>query len=344
MGQMSFFSETDRLESLSRLGDPLERLDRMIPWEEFRPVLARVREKERKSKAGRRPFDLVLMFKTLVLQSLYNISDEQLEFQIRDRLSFMRFLGLRIEDRVPDATTVWRFREALKDLELTEKLFHRFNTYLEHEGYVAKGGQIIDASLVPVPVQRNSREENAQIKCGEVPKDWNKHKRAQKDTEARWRTKNGKHTFGYENHINVDAAHKFVHRYAVTPANVHDSLLFDEVLDPDNHDPQVWADSAYRSAEREEALQAVGYESHIHEKGQAGRPLNAVQQQRNRERSRIRVRVEHVFGHMQNSMGGKLVRTIGLARAQVKIGLRNLTYNLQRFVQLRRGAHVPVAA
>lgn len=345
MGQRSFFDLENRLQSVSQMGDPLERLAAAIPWECFRPLLAQVHEKARKSNAGGKPLDVLLMFKVLILQSLYNLADAQVEYQIRDRLSFARFLGLGIEDEVPDATTVWRFRERLKELGLIEPLFDRFGDYLAAEGYQAKQGQIVDASIIPVPLQRNSREENRRIKAGEVPEDWSAAKRAQKDVEARWTKKRGKSTFGYKNHIDVDAAHLFVRTFAVTPAQVHDSQVFDDLIDPDNADPEVWADSAYRSEATEAVLADAGYASHICEKGQAGKPLSAEQQANNRQRSQIRARVEHVFGCQQNSLGGKLIRTIGLARARVKIGLRNLTYNLMRYLQItqhRRG--VPAAA
>ena len=292
--------------------------------------------KERKSRAGRKPFDVVLMFKLLILQTLYNLGDDQLEYHVRDRLSFARCLGLRLEDRVPDATTVWRFRERLKELALTERLFKGFDDLLGRHGYHARGGQIIDASIVPVPIQRNPREENERIKQGDIPEDWSEAKREQKDVDARWTRKRGKSSFGYKNHIGVDAEHKLIRTYTSTAANVHDSQVFDERIDPDNADSGVWADSAYRSAETEAVLENAGYESHINEKGQSNRALDEEQNARNRERSKIRSRVEHVFGFQQNSMGGKLIRTIGAARASVKIGLMNLTYNIARFTQLEK--------
>lgn len=345
MGQRSFFDVENRLQSVSKMGDPLERLAAAIPWERFRSLLAPVHEKERKSNAGRKPLDVVLMFKVLILQSLYNLADEQVEYQIRDRLSFARFLGLGIEDEVPDATTVWRFRERLKALGLIEPLFDRFGDHLAAEGFQAKQGQIVDASIVPVPIQRNSREENRRIKEGDVPQDWSEAKREQKDVDARWTKKRGKSYFGYKNHIDVDAEHKLIRTFAVTPANVHDSQVFDALIDADNADSGVWADSAYRSEDTEAVLADAGYTSHICEKGHAGQPLSPEQEANNRRRSKVRSRVEHVFGFQQNSMGGKLVRTIGLARAEVKIGLMNLTYNLMRYLQLtkhRKGA--PAAA
>lgn len=345
MGQRSFFDVEDRLQSVSKMGDPLERLATVIPWESFRPLLMKVHEKERKSNAGRKPIDLVLMFKVLIVQTLYNLADEQVEYQIKDRLSFARFLGLGIEDSVPDATTIWNFRERLKELELMEILFDRFSDHLAAEGYQAKQGQIVDASIVPVPIQRNSREENRRVKNGEVPQDWSEAKREQKDVQARWTKKNAKSYFGYKNHIDVDVEHKLIRTFAVTPANVHDSKVLDDLIDPDNEGPGVWADSAYRSEETEAVLEQAGYESHICEKGQAGQPLSAEQEARNRKRSKVRSRVEHVFGFQQNSMGGKLIRTIGLARAEVKIGLVNMTYNLMRYLQLnKRREGAPTAA
>ncbi|QQO56058.1 MAG: IS5 family transposase [Thiohalocapsa sp. PB-PSB1] len=336
MPQPSSFDIDRRLESISRMGDPLERLAAEIPWELFRPLLEKVHEKERKSAAGRKPLDVVLMFKILILQSLYNLADEAIEYQIRDRLSFMRFLGLQLCDNVPDCTTVWRFRERLKELELIKPLFDRFGDYLAQAGLQARNGQIIDASIVRAPIQRNSRDENRRINAGEVPEDWDEHKRRQKDTDARWTKKHGKSYFGYKNHIDVDAEHKLIRDDETTAANVHDSQVFDDIIDPENADPQVWADSAYRSEATEAALSGAGYESHICEKGQSNQPLSDEQQAANRRRSKVRSRVEHIFGFQQNSMGGKLIRTIGKARAEVKIGCMNLTYNLMRYLQLTK--------
>ncbi len=228
---------------------------------------------------------------------------------------------------------------------MLKSLFNCFDDVLAAEGYQARQGQLIDASIVPVPIQRNRREENRQLKNGEVPDDWSGAKRAQKDVDGRWTGKRGKHYFGYKNHIGVDAEHKLIRTFATTPAHVHDSRVFDDLIAPDNEDPGVWADSAYRSEETEQVLEDAGYESHICEKGQRDQPLRDEQQANNRTRSKIRSRVEHVFGFQENSMGGKFIRTIGLARAEVKIGLMNLTYNLMRYLQLTKGREgTPAAA
>ncbi len=342
-----FFDMDERLSKLSVLGDPLIELKKMIDWEAFRGDIEIAREKERKSAAGAKPIDAVLMFKILVLQQLNNLSDDRIEYQIRDRLSFMRFLGLNLEDRVPDAKTVWLFRETLKRRGMGEMLFMRFDEQLAARGLIAKGGQMIDATFVEVPKSRNRREDNAKLKAGEIPEGWDKddaatkHMRCQKDTDARWTKKNHETHFGYKNHINADARNKLIRAYAVTAASVHDSQVFDELLDhtkdEDGDKRAVYADSAYRSKETEEQLRADGIASQVCEKGTRGKPLTHEQKASNREKSKTRVRVEHVFG-AQAQMGGHLVRTIGMARARVKIGIMNLVYNMRRYVLLCRGA------
>ena len=333
----------ERTAKLTQMGDPLVGLNEQINWEAFRSDLARMHEKERKSNAGARAIDVVLMFKVLVLQQLHNLSDDRIEYQIRDRLSFMRFLGLQLEDRVPDAKTVWLFRERLKEMKLVEVLFARFHEQLAVQGYVARAGQMIDATFVEVPRQRNAREENAKIKAGETPADWQEESAKpmlrQKDVEARWTKKNNERHYGYKNHINADQGHKLVHSYKVTDAAVHDSQVFEALLDQaaDENDKKraVYADSAYRSKLQEEKLATDNITSQICEKGARNHPLTEEQKESNKNKSKVRARVEHVFG-AQAQMGGHIVRTIGLLRAQVKIGMMNLVYNMVRLGQLLR--------
>ena len=259
-------------------------------------------------------------------------------YQVRDRLSFMRFLGLGLEDRVPDAKTVWLYREALAQAGKVEELFNQFDGYLARQGYVARGGQILDASIVPVPRNHNTRDENAAIKNGDVPEDWKDKpaKRSQKDTDARWTKKHGKSHYGFKNHVNADRKHKLVRRYHVSDAAQHDSQAVDHLLTQGNTGAGVWADAAYRAEEMEAKLRARGLKSHIHRKGKRGQPLTEQAKLSNRTKSSVRVRVEHIFGAQTNDMGGTLVRTIGLVRAKAKIGMKNLAYNMRRLVQLRR--------
>lgn len=339
MGQMGFFDVANRYAGLDAKNEPLVKIDALVQWEVFRARLEaawRKPEGDRKSAVGRKPWDAVVMFKAIVLCELYNLSDDQVEYHLRDRLSFMRFLGLGLEDGVPDAKTVWLYREQLARQGMIEKLFEEFDGYLKERGYLAMGGQIIDASIVPVPKQRNSRDENAKIKDGGTPKDWENRpaKRSQKDTDARWTKKHGKSHYGYKNHVNVDRRHKLVRRYKVTDAAVHDSRVLDDVLDADNTASGVWADSAYRSAEIEAKLEEKGLNSRVQRKGHRNKPLSEREKRGNKTRSKVRARVEHVFGAQSNDMGGTLMRSIGLARARARIGLKNLAYNMRRLVQL----------
>lgn len=333
MGQKGFWDLEQRQQKLNKKKNVLVTLNQMIPWERFRELLESAREKPRKSNAGRKPTDAILLFKLLILQQLYNISDEELEYQVNDRLSFMQFLGLSLEDAVPDATTLWLFRQQLTDSGKVSEIFEQFEGYLRWQGYVAQGGQIIDATLIPVPKQRNKREENQQIRQGEIPQDWQEqpHKLAQKDVEARWTKKNGVSYFGYKNHVGIDVTHGFIRRYEVTDASAHDSRIIGQLLDETNEGDSFWADSAYRSAAIETVLALMGFESQVNERGSRNHPLTEAQQQANRIKSQIRAKVEHVFGGWVMQMGGKLVRSIGIARAKTNLGLKNLAYNFLRY-------------
>ena len=233
-----------RYEKLNQKHDLLVRLNQVIPWEAFRPKLSQIHEKERKSPAGRKPTDVVVLFK-----------------------------------------------------------------------------------------------------AGETPASWadNPHRQAQKDSDARWTKKRGKSYFGYKDHIEIDAEHRLIRRYVVTDAAVWDGQVLGQLLDEDNDTDSIWGDSAYRSETIEAVLGWMGFESQIHERAYRNRPLSEDQTEHNREKSRIRARVEHVFGAWIMGMGGKFLRTIGLANAKVQLGLKNLTYNLIRFTWLETRAVKPAS-
>jgi len=340
--QPSFFDEAERLAALTELKDPLVELKQHINFELFRPKLTEV-FKRSVSGAGRKAYDVVFMFKILILQRLYNLSDQQAEFQITDRHSFGRFLDLKLGGAVPDFSTVWRFREELTEAGVVKELFAIFTDVLAQKGVITKTGTIIDASFVEVPRQRNTREENAMIKNGEVPKEWKNqpHKLSQKDVEARWTKKNEETHFGYKNHVKADAESVIITDYEVTDAAVHDSQLLPELIGPQNKGENLFADSAYKSAETDEKLAEWQIKNWIHEKGARNRPLNELQIGMNRLKSKVRCCIEHIFGFVENSMNGPELEYIGLARIQTGVGLGNLTYNLQRYVQLLRLKRVP---
>ena len=280
----------------------------------------------------------------LVVQQQFYLSDEELKFQVNDSLSFVDFFGLGVMSNSLDATTIAYFREQLRKAALIEEIFELFEQYLRSQGLQARGGQIIDATLVPVPKQRNTREENKEIKAGRMPEGWeeNPNRLCQKDLDARWVKKNGVNYYGYKNSICIDVDHGFIRRYVVTPASPHDSQMLASLLDPENEHDCVWADSAYSGECFEEFLSLVGFESLIHEKGSRNHPLSDAAKELNRIKSAIRACVEHVFGAMTMCMGGKLTRKIGLARNTAWWGLKNLTFNFLRYLQRR--SHVAVAS
>jgi len=153
---------------------------------------------------------------------------------------------------------------------------------------------------------------------------------------ARRTKKHGKSYFGYKNHINADAKHKLIRVYEMADASVHDSQELDALIDDANTSSDLYADSAYRSAETESKLKARGIRSHIHERGTRGHPLTEQQKKSNRQKSKVRARVEHVFAAQEIASGGRLVRTVGIARAKMKTGLQNLCYNIRRLATLER--------
>ena len=253
-------AEEIRLQALNQLHDPLQTLNTYIDFESFRPTLEHIFPRPAPTAPGRRAFDAVMMFKILILQRLYHLSDEQTEFQLNDRRTFLRFVGLRPQDKVPDYTTIWKFRETLAKTHSVEELFTQFVLQLRQRGVITQNGVIIDASVTEVPRQRNTHTENETIKQGEIPEAWQQqeHKLAQKDTDARWSRNCRNETFyGYKNHVAVDTGSKMILQYHVTDAAVHDNNVFEQLLVPLLPLPAgtpVHADTAYPRNERTDWL------------------------------------------------------------------------------------------
>jgi transposase, IS5 family len=355
VGQPGFFDVDERLRRLSDLGDQLEAYGRVVDFEIFRSELEIALSYSDGAKGGRPPCDPVMMFKILLIQAHNNLSDERTEFLINDRLSFMRFLGLALGDRVPDATTIWLFREKLTKAGVIQALFSRFDAAVRAAGYIPMSGQIVDASLVAAPRQRNTEDEKADLKAGRIPQTWQDKpaRLRQKDRDARWTVKFTKAkpkedgtkqvdiavpAFGYQSHISIDRRHGLIRRWAVTDAAAYGGrLLRCGLLDKTNTASDVWADTAYRSKANETYMAENGFTSRIHRKKLAGRPMPERTRRANARKSAVRSRIEHVFAEQKHRMG-LLVRTIGIARARVKIGLANLAFNMKRLIWLERVA------
>ena len=332
----TLFESIDQECLLKKLGNPLERLESLIEWEEFRPMLNKSIDVRENVLGGRPRMDVVMMFKVLILQQLYNLSDPSMEFQIADRSSFRNFLNIKSIKGVPDEKTIWAYREKLTESNMLKELFADFHARLENKGLIANTGKLVDAKIVEAPIQRNSKKENEKIKLGNPIEEWeaNPNKNRQKDRDARWVKKHGKSSYGYKDHIKVDRVSKLIDSYAVSPASEHDSQKLGELLSDKDAGQTLYGDSAYRSEKQEEIIRKSGMKSRIHKKGYRGNPLTKEQIKSNKSRSRIRVRVEHVFGNMVNSMNGFKIRSIGIKRAKVQIGLKNLSYNISRGVYL----------
>lgn len=330
------FDEQNRLEKLSKKKDPLEKLSSYIDFEYFRKPLEKALIKNvEKSKGGRPAYDVVLMFKILILQRYYNVSDDAIEYAILDRLSFMRFLGLGINDPVPDSKTVWLFRDTLTKLNLIEQLFSTLDKQLDKDGIIVHKGKILDASIVEVPKQRNNPGEIDQLKEGVIPEDWSENKMKQKDTDAQWTRKHFQNYFGYKNHIKIDSTTKLITGFQVTPANIADKHAVEAILDKKEDSGQpLYADSAYKSNELEAIYRKKNIISKVTRQGYRYKALTEADKRENKKNSRIRCRIEHVFGFITNSMNGMFLRYRSLIRNKIGIGLMNLTYNLFRLVQL----------
>lgn len=338
-GKKGLFDEEDTYQKLSNIGNPLELISKVVDFEMFRNTLeSKLLNHDKKSNAGAKPYDVLMMFKILILQRYYGLGDTQIEYQILDRLSFKKFLGLESGDKVPDEKTVWLFRENITNIGLVEIIFKQFTEFLESKNLIMNEGKMVDASFTVAPRQRNTKEENTKIKEGNGNELWNDqpNKKRHKDIDARWTKKNDETFYGYKNHAKVDTKSKFIDKYKVTDASVHDSQALDDLLTEKDKGQDLNADSAYTGEDQNKVINKYQMNNKVHEKGYRNNPLTDEQKQSNKEKSRTRARVEHVFGFMEQSMHGLTLKSVGIVRASGIIGLINLTYNLFRYEQVVR--------
>lgn len=331
--QYSFFDEEKRLKKITKLGDTLEQLNSIVNWDIFVPVLNTAIPRPTYEKGGRPPFSNLLMLKILIIKRMYNLSHDQTEYQINDRISFMRFLGLGMADRIPDAKTIWLYEDLLSKSEAGQGLFNLFFEEIRKAGYVTREGSIVDASFIEAPKRRNTEEQREKLKKSEVPEEWDDaehpQKLMQRDTDATWTKKGNEAHFGYKDHVKVDKDSKLITKFAVTTASVNDlkgaENLFDE------NDKIAYADAAYPSLSLPENV-----ENQICEKSNRNHSLTAEQKENNHQKAKIRCRVEHVFAGMVQMVGGTSIRCKNYSRASFNISLLNLVYNMRRVLSLNR--------
>lgn len=280
---------------------------------------------------------------------MYHLSDEQTEYQIRDRLSFRDFLGQASGDKVPDARTVWVFKNELTNKGLFGKLFDRFYKFLEDNHLILNEGVIIDGSFVEVPRQHNSRKENKLIKEGEGGKLWNEevgdteddkkrktNKKRHKDTDARWTKKGGNSYYDYKGHAKVDSKSKFIKKCVATDASVHDSQPTKALADDSDKGQELYADSAYIGKGVKRVLRRYGMKDRVIKRNVKGKKISKWQETINRKNAKIRARVEHVFGIMEECLHGMCSRAVGFLRNETFIIFSSLVYNLVRYEQIKR--------
>lgn len=335
MMKPNLFAAQEREAKLTKLGDSLQELERLVDFAALADAVDNAAPRPSRERGGRPPFPTEVMVRMLLIQQMFNLSDEQLEFQLLDRMSFQRFAGLRDSSQIPDRTTVWTFKERLIKAGASETIFEAVNRQLAKHGYIARGGQMIDASIVQAPKQSLNKEEKAiVVEENAMPRDWSPSKRRQKDLDARWTKKHGKSYFGYKLSVNADKRCKLIRKIKISTASEHDTLHFEDVLDPANTSRDIYADKGYINFKREERLTSEGYRMHIQRKGSKDKPLSEAQQRRNRRIASPRARVEHVFAGMAQ-LGGKILRSIGLARATLHLNWKAATYNLRRLCYLK---------
>lgn len=329
--KFDLFADEARKRKIDALGDPLQLISRHIDFTHLSSFIDELFPRKATGKGGRPPYPTEVMVRILVLKHLNNLSDEQMEFQLLDRMSYQRFCLLEDSANVPDRNTLWHWQQRL-GVDGTTALFQAVDAQLLRHGYIARCGQIIDATLVSASIQHFTKAEKEQLDQGQIPQDWNAAKRRQKDLDATHTKKHGKSHHGYKLSISVDAKHKFIRKITTGTASEHDSTHFDEVLDRHNTSADVYADKGYPSAARSQMLKVLGYREHIQRKAKVGKPLSACQKGRNQRIAKTRARVEHPFAQMRH-MGGKIIRTIGQARATVAMTMKAACYNIKRLAR-----------
>ena len=346
MGE-NLFEEEFTKEALSKMGNPLEKLSSLIDFEMFRPILEDVLvKKDCKSFAGRPQIDVVLMFKIIFLQRYYGLGDHQIQYQIIDRTSFRQFLGIHTVAEILDEKTIWACKNKLAENGTFDLLFYKFRAFLDSKGLSFNEGKIVDATFVEAPKQRNTKEENKQIKEGNGKDLWNpeegdtdrekahkKHKRSHKDIDARWTKKRGENHYGYKNHVKADKKTKLIENYYTTDASVHDSNVIEPLIEERDKGQKLYLDAGYEA--KEDIVARNGMIPVICEKGHRNHPLTDEQKQNNRTKSKTRYRIEHIFGFIEGPMNGSFIRNIGLVWANAVNAITNLVYNMFRCMQIK---------
>lgn len=299
-----------------KLNQRLDKVNQLVDWKPFEVKLNRIYS----SNTGRPSYPLLMLFKSLLLQAWYSLSDYELEAALDDRFSFRRFVNLSAADHAPDHSTFSRFRDQLVRHGVQEQLFKELDRQLEGRGFVLKKGTLIDATVIEAAPKKP--EQNPDGTAGKSPI----------DPEADWTKKGGRFLFGYKAHVGVDQHSELIRRIAMTPANVHDGKVFKAVLGGD--EGWVFADKAYDNKENERILKCQNTNNGILMRGVRGRRLSYEQRVYNRIASKYRCAVERIFGTLKRSYRYSRARYLGLRKNFLQLTIMSMAYNIRRMERL----------
>lgn len=307
-----------RRSKTSKAVSTLSSIDKMVNWQALVNIVNCL-DKSQSGKGGRPPISFEIKLKMLFLQYTFNLSDEELEDQLIDRLSFQQFVGLSFEQEIPDFTTIWKFKEALIANHLMDRIFSSIVSQIELNGLILKKGTMVDATIIPSsnkPLSKKKREELEENPSNQI------------DTEAQSTEKNGKKYFGYKGHIGVDVESKIIRKRTFTAANVHDSVEFEKVLSGD--EKSIWADKAYPKQKHKKAARAMGIYYGVLDKAARNNPLSVKQQKRNKQKSAVRAAVEHPFGFMNKKLKVTVLAAKNKVRNALRFDMWCMVYNVSR--------------
>lgn len=298
----------------------LDRLSALIDWDALRQVAAPAYK-----GTGRVGFDPVLLIKLLLLERLYQLSDGDVLAEAADRLSFRKFLGLRASDTVPDDTTLVKFRRRLRNFGVFDKVMEAFQSQLEARGVKINEGSIklVDATLVQAAVRPPAKPKEGK----EAPEPL--------DPDAEFTVKNGKPVYGYKLHMAQDRQTGLITGHVVTPANIHDSQVFEHFLD--QGESEVLADKAYDSREHRAMCRALKTKCSVMKRASKGKELSRWWKGRNASIGRVRSFIEGTFGHLKRYLGCGRAIYRGLARVGEQLAWGIMAYNLKRATALTKG-------
>lgn len=321
------------------INDHFRHLEEFIDFESYRPVLISALTAAKQyvpvaaGRSGRAPFDPVFMLRLLFFQGILNISDREFYSQLCCDLRLQRCLRLQRRQDIPKPQTLWKYRNIFSQQEVFQKVFTLHVQNIRQEiPRIGSTIQIVDSSFVECPKQHNTPEENLRIKQGLGHTLWRDqpHKRCHKDFDARWTKKGDENHYGYKAHATICGVSKLILHIFSTPANVHDAAVMARLLAVAEPGAAFYADAGYCGRKQTAMISAHKMTPYICKKGFRNKPVTDAQKYYNRTVAAIRCRIEHVFGFIERSLGGSRIRSIGQVRAEAKVALIALIYNVFR--------------